>query len=417
MTLARRVFAALMLIALPAAAFAQTQPATNSGGAAGTTQTTGTVKTTTQTAATSSTTTKTAATADPKAEVILTFAPVMEKVKGKWVEVDHKTVRLGDVVVVRIAHDDVFRKAAGTKAITLFVNGQDTVLRPIDQATSDFVFRLERNDTNTDLWSRLLEAPFTQPISKIHVSAGFDGSSPLPARDDAGLMKLRKMEWGIAAWAWIFVLILVLWYFRHLVKSTDILRNGPSINEQPQAFSLGRSQMAWWLFIVLVSYVTIWMITGNRDTVSNSTLILIGISGATALGAVAIDATASTRIKTAIDRLNTEETTLRAQLTAAGITPALTDALNARLAAIQQEKVNLVKAPPSVGWLTDVLTDDNGAVALHRLQVILWTFVLGVIFLASVFHVLSMPEFNTTLLALMGISAGTYLGFKMPATG
>jgi len=39
------------------------------------------------------------------------------------------------------------------------------------------------------------------------------------------------------------------------------------------------------------------MITGNRDTVTNSTLMLIGISGATALGAVAIDATASTRTK------------------------------------------------------------------------------------------------------------------------
>ena len=376
MVLAGRVFAVLMLIVLPASA--QTPP---------------------------------------KAEVILTFAPVMEKDKGKWVEVDHKTARLGDVVVVRINHDEAFRKEAGTKAMTLFLNGQDTSLRPIDQATSDFVFRLERNDANKDLWARLLEAPFTQPIAKMHLSVGYEGSSPLPERGDAGLMKLRKMEWGYAAWAWIFVLVLVLWYFRHLVKSTDILRNGPPINKQPQAFSLGRSQMAWWLFIVIISYVTIWMITGNRDTVSNSTLILIGISGATALGAVAIDATASTRNKTAIDRLSVEETTLRAQLTATGITPELTNALNDRLAAIQQEKVNVVKAPPSVGWLTDVLTDDNGAVALHRLQVILWTFVLGVVFLASVFHVLSMPEFNTTLLALMGISAGTYLGFKMPATG
>ena len=394
MTRTRRVFAACMLIVLPAA-FAEAQP----------------VKTTTETAATSTTT----STTKTEAEVILTFAPVMEKVKGKWVEVDHKTVRLGDTVVVRIAHDDVFRKDAGTKPITLFLNGQDTTLPPIDEATGDFVFRLERNDANKELWSRLLEAPFTQPIAKIHVSAGFEGSTPLPARDAAGLMKLRKMEWGIAAWIWILILLVVLWYFRRLVKTSDILRNGPAINKQNQAFSLGRSQMAWWLFIVIVSYVTIWMITGNRDTVSNSTLILIGISGATALGAVAIDASSSTRVKTAIDRLTVEEATLTTQLNAAGTTQELKDALNDRLAAIQQEKVNLVKAPASVGWLTDVLTDDNGAVALRRLQVILWTFVLGVVFLASVLHVLSMPEFNTTLLALMGISAGTYLGFKMPS--
>jgi hypothetical protein len=391
MTPARRLIAAFVLLMPTTAAVAQT---------------TTTVKTTT---------TQTTAAADPKAEVVLTFAPVMEKIKGEWKEVDYKIARLGDVVVVRVEHDDVFRKAAGTKAITLFINGQDTSLRPIDQATSDFVFRLERDEANKDLWARLLEAPFTQPVSKVHLSVGFEGGNPLPARDNAGRMWLRKMEWGWAAWGWIAVLLLVIWIFRRYVKTSDILRNGPPVNNQNQAYSLGRSQMAWWLFIVIVSYVTIWMITGNRDTVTSSTLILIGISGATALGSVAIDATASTRIKTALDRLTIEESTLRTQLAAAGITPALTAALNDRLAAIQQEKVNLVKAPASVGWLTDVLTDDNGSVALHRMQVLLWTFVLGVVFVASVFHVLSMPEFNTTLLALMGISAGTYLGFKMPA--
>lgn len=410
----RSAFAALMLIALPAVAVAQTQPAPTGGGTAGATQTQGTGTTTTTTTKATTTTTATAQTT-PAAEVVLTWSPVMRKVKGKWTEVDRKTTRLGDLVVIRISQRETFVKAAGTKPITLFLNGQDTSLRPIDQSTSDLVFRLERTEANTDVWARLLEAPFTQPVAKIHVSVGYDGGGALPSRGDASAMTLQKMEWGWAAWAWIFILVLVLWYFRHLVITKDILRNGPPINKKPQAYSLARSQMAWWLFIVIVSYVTIWMITGNRDTVSNSTLILIGISGATALGSVAIDATASTRIKTAIDRLTTEETTLNAQLAAATTTPDLATALKARLAAIQQEKVNLVQAPDSVGWLTDILTDDNGSVALHRLQALLWTFVLGVIFLASVSHVLSMPEFNTTLLALMGISAGTYLGFKMPA--
>ena len=39
---------------------------------------------------------------------------------------------------------------------------------------------------------------------------------------------------------------------------------------------------------------------------------------------------------------------------------------------------------------------------------------LGVIFVASVYKDLAMPEFNATLLGLMGISSGTYLGFKVP---
>ncbi|HKV39453.1 MAG TPA: hypothetical protein VJX67_09585, partial [Blastocatellia bacterium] len=38
----------------------------------------------------------------------------------------------------------------------------------------------------------------------------------------------------------------------------------------------------------------------------------------------------------------------------------------------------------------------------------------GVIFCVEVYKNLSMPQFDPTLLALMGISAGTYLGFKFP---
>jgi len=257
--------------------------------------------------------------------------------------------------------------------------------------------------------------PFSDPIADIHVAVGYDGK-PL-ASNGNDMLHLEKRRFTAASWTWIAILVIVLYYFSHLVRTTDILRSGPSAGGVKQAYSIGRSQMAWWLFIVIVSYVTIWLITGDRDTVSTSTLILLGISGATALGAVAIDATASGRTKAAIDRLNSELTTLQGQLVAPAITPELTAALNQRIAAIQQEKANIVSTPPSVGWLRDVLTDDSGAVALHRLQVLLWTFVLGVIFLASVAHVLSMPEFSNTVLALMGISATTYLGFKMPTTG
>ena len=39
---------------------------------------------------------------------------------------------------------------------------------------------------------------------------------------------------------------------------------------------------------------------------------------------------------------------------------------------------------------------------------------LGVVFIGSVIRELIMPEFNPTLLTLMGISAGTYIGFKFP---
>ena len=42
----------------------------------------------------------------------------------------------------------------------------------------------------------------------------------------------------------------------------------------------------------------------------------------------------------------------------------------------------------------------------------MWTIVLAFVFLRAVYADVLMPEFDTTLLGLLGISSGTYLGFK-----
>jgi hypothetical protein len=63
--------------------------------------------------------------------------------------------------------------------------------------------------------------------------------------------------------------------------------------------------------------------------------------------------------------------------------------------------------------LQDILNDAYG-ISFHRFQMFVWTVVLGFVFLESVWNRLSMPEFSATLLALQGVSAGTYLGFKIP---
>ena len=65
------------------------------------------------------------------------------------------------------------------------------------------------------------------------------------------------------------------------------------------------------------------------------------------------------------------------------------------------------------GFLSDILSDANG-ISFHRLQMFVWTLILGLLFIYSVWMRLSMPEFSATLLALQGITAGTYLGFKIP---
>ena len=69
--------------------------------------------------------------------------------------------------------------------------------------------------------------------------------------------------------------------------------------------------------------------------------------------------------------------------------------------------------PASEGFLKDILTDAQGT-SFHRLQMFIWTLVLVFVFGWEVYDNLAMPDFNNSLLALMGISAGTYIGFMIP---
>ena len=92
------------------------------------------------------------------------------------------------------------------------------------------------------------------------------------------------------------------------------------------------------------------------------------------------------------------------------------DGHRARLAQVNKHIETLSLAPGSGisgGFLRDILSDGHGY-SVHRFQIFVWTIVLGIIFLSSVYNGLTMPEFSATLLGLMGISSGTYIGFKFP---
>jgi hypothetical protein len=185
--------------------------------------------------------------------------------------------------------------------------------------------------------------------------------------------------------------------------------------------------MAFWFFLVITAFVFIWLTTGQHDTLPNSVLALIGIGSGTALGSAAIDASKRAGSKADYQALTAEQTALNTRITelqtslqssppnAAEIRQEITDKTT-RLNAIaaQLSSMNASLQPlRSTGFFQDVLSDANG-ITFHRFQMLVWTLVLGLVFCVSVYHDLAMPEFNSTLLALLGISSGTYLGFKFP---
>jgi hypothetical protein len=239
----------------------------------------------------------------------------------------------------------------------------------------------------------------------------------------------------VAALLIIVTLSLLLW----LVRTTNIIREpGPSpISGKRRPYNLGRAQMAFWFFLIYASYTTIWLITSALDTITTSLLALMCISAGTALGEALIDNGKDTSQTNQVQDLRAQRvaveqavTDVQAQVDALNASGAatVTDQANrdvmtrqlvdgrTRLGQIDQQLATLsADASPNVsaGFLRDILSDGSGY-SFHRFQIFAWTIVLGIIFISSVYNNLTMPEFSPTLLGLMGLSAGTYIGFKFP---
>ena len=63
----------------------------------------------------------------------------------------------------------------------------------------------------------------------------------------------------------------------------------------------------------------------------------------------------------------------------------------------------------------EVTAGEGRVITFHRFQIVVLTLILGTVFVSEVLTKLAMPAFDPTLLVLMGISSGTYLGFKVSA--
>jgi hypothetical protein len=163
----------------------------------------------------------------------------------------------------------------------------------------------------------------------------------------------------------LFAAVIALYFAAQI---SAVLRDGDATT----TYSLARVQMAFWLYLITAAFVFIWLVTGDYNGVlTPQSLTLLGISGTTALMAISVDARDG------------------GAGGGAGGAPTKT----------------------SQGFLNDIL-NENGGVALHRLQIAVWTAILGVVFLVEIFHSFRLPTFDSNLLILMGISGVTYVGFK-----
>lgn len=223
------------------------------------------------------------------------------------------------------------------------------------------------------------------------------------------------------------VIALTWWRARRNATFRDNLL--PQLPPEKQPYSLGRWQMAFWFIIVFASFIALFLLVGDYNIVPAQALVLMGISGATALSAVGVDAVKDSPAD-AVNRglkalgLSSYDDVLRVSKEIADREKEAAKApAPPRLRQLQaeiQDRNNVltvyedrVRPFVSEGWFKDMTTDLNGA-TFHRLQMFIWTLALGAVFVVEVMQNLKMPEFNTTLLTLMGISSAGYVGFKIP---
>jgi hypothetical protein len=307
----------------------------------------------------------------------------------------------------------LFLAAQPIKGLTGYLPG------PPEQGKMRFV--LAHTDDAKAVWALVLARPSTTPRN-IDVSIGYDDSYPFPGTT----MPFRSLAVTYAVLSIVFIVALLVGFI-YLFWGSGICRDGkPSIPEDitgvdPLAsralgpFSLSKVQAAVWFFAILGAYLLIVAATHDISGTMNATaLTLMGIGAATVVGSAAIQGNQSQAADAAQQedvarRLAQQIKELQAKLiarTGTGderiIKRSLRDSEFAFKRATNQ----------STGLWNDIVSDANG-VNFHRFQMAAWTIVLAAIFTIAVTRVLAMPDFDNTLLALQGLSAGTFLGLKI----
>jgi hypothetical protein len=288
-------------------------------------------------------------------------------------------------------------------------------------------FHLRITPQNKERWEDLLGAPtgIRVPVS---FSVGLENHSPFDSVFDRGVsLPLVVVDPPYGAIALVVVAGMLIAFVR-LARNTNLIRDaspdGTSMGLDAgtlRPYNLGRAQMAFWFLLICSSYIAIWLVTGALDTITGSLLGLMGMSAGTALGEAVIDADKADAKTEKVIALTAQKQAIELGLAEAPSISGAADSLQLEDARMRQFQIGqqlrgLTQTGTVVrsrGFIRDILS--GGAdYSMHRFQIVVWTIVLGIMFLSSVYNNLTMPEFSATLLGLMGLSSGTYIGFKFP---
>lgn len=284
-----------------------------------------------------------------------------------------------------------------------------------DDATNTLLaYRIQQDLTTAAArknWKEVLTAA-SAPRS-LAISTGLENgpAAQSSAKVDFVVMRTSRLVW------WFLLALAGIVIFIVIASYTGALRDkepaGGITDASDRAYSLSRVQMAFWTMLVIYAYLYIWLLTGEYNvTIPASVLGLMGITLATFGAAGAVD---KSKVQTNQEKLQINQKKLEGLSQTRTAAPADStlktqeETLKAQNALLQPRTV----VCRSEGFWKDITTSADGA-GLHRLQLMVWTLALAVVFLMNVKRTLAMPDFDATLLGLMGIASGTYVGLKVP---
>ncbi|MCX6304989.1 MAG: hypothetical protein NT040_08475 [Bacteroidetes bacterium] len=246
--------------------------------------------------------------------------------------------------------------------VILYINGnpmRDIGVMNIDRQEHELIFHLDRHSKY--LLKFYPEFPYLWSSIPVTISAGYRSGLILPVAPAFREINLKYVSYWSMVFSMLFILTIMV-SFVVLAAKTNLIR----IGNDNSPFSLALTQLSFWSIVVASSFIYIWIVTEELPPITGSTLILISVSALTTAGSRLVDI----RTKTKGDLLQQSDS-----------------------------------------FLEDILQDELGY-SVHRAQMFMWTVIMGIIFVVSVIRLQQIPQLDESLLGLMGISSGAYVGLK-----
>ena len=163
-------------------------------------------------------------------------------------------------------------------------------------------------------------------------------------------------------WVWIIAAILTI--FLVMALTQNVLKDDNNLY-----YSLSRTQLLFWTVLFSVAYLYLCMQTGALPDIPGSLLAIMGITAAT---------TAVTKV----------------------------------IENNHKEKAPIDPEATSEGFFLDILSDGS-SINIQRFQNVMFNLLFGIIYIQKTLSTNLMPDFDSNVLLLLGISSGTYAGLKI----